>query len=158
MGQTQKFSRKITAFSFAYNIALGAGLILWSMGYSNLFWRRISRRLSRLVALTIGLVFNYILFWNRPLLLSLGLAGVSRSMSRSCGWFIKLAYLFGLCRVYGVAAAGALLSFYYIASVGVMVWRGIDRNWNKMKIALITNSRIPSLTANSIQAMKVAQA
>src|SRR5512147_826310 len=27
-----------------------------------------------------------------------------------------------------------------------------------MKIALITNSRIPSLTANSIQAMKVAQA
>ena len=27
-----------------------------------------------------------------------------------------------------------------------------------MKIALVTNSRIPSLTANSIQAMKVAQA
>ena len=27
-----------------------------------------------------------------------------------------------------------------------------------MKIAVITNSRIPSLTANSIQAMKVAQA
>ena len=27
-----------------------------------------------------------------------------------------------------------------------------------MKIALITNSRIPSLTANSIQAMKVTQA
>ena len=27
-----------------------------------------------------------------------------------------------------------------------------------MKIAVITNSRIPSITANSIQAMKVAQA
>ena len=27
-----------------------------------------------------------------------------------------------------------------------------------MRIALVTNSRIPSLTANSIQAMKVAQA
>jgi hypothetical protein len=28
--------------------------------------------------------------------------------------------------VYGVAAAGGLLSFYYIASVGLMVLRGIS--------------------------------
>jgi glycosyltransferase involved in cell wall biosynthesis len=35
---------------------------------------------------------------------------------------------------------------------------GRKKKEERMKIALITNSRIPSLTANSIQAMKVAQA
>ncbi len=79
-----------------------------------------------LVALTIGLVFNYMLFWNRPLLLSLGLPEFPIYATLAAG-IIKLALSFWLVPRYGIAAAGALLSFYYIASVGAMVWRGVHK-------------------------------
>ena len=38
---------------------------------------------------------------------------------------IKVALAFWLVPQYGILAAGALLSFYYIASVGIMAWRGV---------------------------------
>jgi O-antigen/teichoic acid export membrane protein len=76
-----------------------------------------------LVALTIGLVFNYILFWNRPLLLALGLPEVPVYVTLAAG-IIKLVLSFWLVPMYGVVAAGGLLSFYYIASVGMMVIKG----------------------------------
>ena len=37
---------------------------------------------------------------------------------------IKIALAFLLVPKLGYVAAGALLSFYYIASVGIMAWRG----------------------------------
>jgi O-antigen/teichoic acid export membrane protein len=48
-----------------------------------------------LVALTIGLVFNYILFWNRPLLLALGLPEFPIYVTLAAG-IIKLALSFWL--------------------------------------------------------------
>ena len=78
-----------------------------------------------LIALTIGLVFNYTLFWNRPLLLSLGLPEFPIYVTLIVG-LLKLALAFPLVPRYGIVAAGALLSFYYIASVGVMVIRGLQ--------------------------------
>lgn len=127
----KSFLKKITAFSFAYNIAIGAGLILlghWVIRiYSGADYLA---AYPALVALTIGLVFNYILFWNRPLLLALGLPEVPVYVTLAAG-VIKLALSFWLVPVYGVAAAGGLLSFYYIASVGVMVLRGIKEIGNR---------------------------
>jgi O-antigen/teichoic acid export membrane protein len=127
----KRFLKKITAFSFAYNIAIGAGLILlghWVIRiYSGVEYLA---AYPALVALTIGLVFNYILFWNRPLLLALGLPEVPVYVTLAAG-VIKLALSFWLVPVYGVAAAGGLLSFYYIASVGVMVLRGIKEIGNR---------------------------
>jgi O-antigen/teichoic acid export membrane protein len=79
-----------------------------------------------LVALTIGLVFNYILFWNRPLLLALGLPEFPVYVTLIIG-LIKLVLSFVLVAKYGLVAAGALLSFYYIASVGMMVLKGVKR-------------------------------
>ena len=125
-GKLKSFLKKITAFSFAYNIAIGAGLILvghWVIRiYSGADYLA---AYPALVALTIGLVFNYILFWNRPLLLALGLPEFPVYVTLAAG-IIKLALSFWLVPVYGVAAAGGLLSFYYIASVGLMVLRGIS--------------------------------
>lgn len=121
------FLKHITAFSFAYNLALGAGLILFGQLaiciYSGADYLA---AYPALVALTIGLVFNYMLFWNRPLLLSLGLPEFPIYATLAAG-IIKLALSFWLVPRYGIAAAGALLSFYYIASVGAMVWRGVHK-------------------------------
>ncbi len=77
-----------------------------------------------LIVLTIGFVFNYVLFWNRPLLLSLGLPEIPIKVTLVVG-LVKLALAFLLVPRFGIVAAGALLSLYYIASVGTMAWRGI---------------------------------
>lgn len=122
----KSFLKKVTAFSFSYNVILGAGLILFGQWviriYSGVDYLA---AYPALVALTIGLVFNYILFWNRPLLLALGLPEVPVYVTLAAG-IIKLALSFWLVPMYGVTAAGGLLSFYYIASVGMMVVRGMQ--------------------------------
>jgi O-antigen/teichoic acid export membrane protein len=133
-GRLKSFLRKITAFSFVYNIALGAGLILFGRWVILIYsGEEYLNAYPALIALTIGLVFNYILFWNRPLLLSLGLPEFPIYVTLIVG-LLKLGLSFLLVARYGIIAAAALLSFYYIASVGVMVWRGlieIGKNENR---------------------------
>jgi len=126
-GRLKSFLKKVTAFSFAYNAIIGAGLILFGHWVIRIYsGEEYLNAYPALVALTIGLVFNYILFWNRPLLLALGLPEFPVYATLAAG-IIKLALSFWLVPVYGVAAAGGLLSFYYIASVGVMVLRGLQK-------------------------------
>jgi O-antigen/teichoic acid export membrane protein len=126
-GRLKSFLKKITAFSFAYNSAIGAGLILFGHWVIQIYsGKDYLAAYPALVALTIGLVFNYILFWNRPLLLALGLPEFPVYVTLAAG-IIKLALSFWLVPAYGVAAAGGLLSFYYIASVGMMVLRGLQK-------------------------------
>jgi O-antigen/teichoic acid export membrane protein len=119
------FLRKVTTFSLVYNLALALGLVLfghWAIGiYSG--WEYLPAY-PAMMALLVGLAFNYTLFWNRPLLLSVGLPTFPIRVTLIVG-LIKIALAFVLVPRYGILAAGALLSFYYIASVGVMAWRGI---------------------------------
>lgn len=123
----KSFLKRITAFSFAYNLALGAGLILFGQLAIRIYsGADYLAAYPALVALTIGLVFNYMLFWNRPLLLSLGLPEFPIYATLAAG-VVKLALSFWLVPRYGIVAAGALLSLYYIASVGAMVWRGLHK-------------------------------
>jgi O-antigen/teichoic acid export membrane protein len=123
----KSFLKRITAFSFAYNFALGTGLILFGQLAIRIYsGADYLAAYPALIALTIGLVFNYILFWNRPLLLSLGLPEFPIYATLAAG-IVKLALSFWLVPRFGIAAAGALLSFYYIASVGAMVWRGLHK-------------------------------
>lgn len=123
----KSFLKKVTAFSFAYNFALGAGLILFGQLAIRIYaGADYLAAYPALVALTVGLVFNYILFWNRPLLLSLGLPEFPIYATLAAG-IVKLGLSFWLVPQYGIVAAGALLSFYYIASVGAMAWRGLHK-------------------------------
>ncbi len=121
----KSFLRKVTAFSFAYNIILGAGLLIFGPWLIRIYsGAEYLGAYPALVALVIGLVFNYILFWNRPLLLSLGLPEFPVYATLIAG-LLKLGFSFAFVPRYGIVAAGALLSFYYIASVGMMVIRGV---------------------------------
>jgi O-antigen/teichoic acid export membrane protein len=124
-GKLKSFLKKITTFAFTYNIFLGACLIIFGRFIISIYsGDEYLNAYPALVALTIGLVFNYILFWNRPLLLALGLPQFPVYVTLIIG-LIKLALSFVLVEKYGVVAAGALLSFYYIFSVGIMVIRGV---------------------------------
>ncbi len=120
------FLRKITALSFAYNLALGLGLILLGRWVIIIYsGEEYLAAYPALIALTVGLVFNYTLFWNRPLLLSLGLPEIPIYVTLTVG-LIKLGLAFWLIPQFGIVGAGVLLSFYYISSVGIMAWRGVQ--------------------------------
>ena len=126
--------RKITTLSFAINLIFGLGLVFFGRWVIELYsGAEFIPAYPALVALTIGIVFNYILFWNRPLLLSLGLPNFPIWVTLTVG-LIKISLAFWLVPRYGILAAGGLLSFYYIASVGLMVIRGlreIQQNENR---------------------------
>lgn len=121
------FLRKVTSLSFAYNAVIAVGFVLfggWMIRiYSN---ETFLPAYPAMIALVVGLAFNYTLFWNRPLLLSLGLPEYPIKVTLVVG-IIKIALAFVLVPRFGIVAAGALLSFYYVASVGIMAWRGIKK-------------------------------
>ena len=122
----RSFLRKITALAFAINAAAALGFIFLGQFALVIFTGRqeFAAAYPAMIALFIGLAFNYTLFWNRPLLLSLGLTDYPIWTTLIVG-LAKLALAFWLVPRYGILAAGTLLSFYYIASVGIMAWRGV---------------------------------
>ena len=122
----RSFLRKITALAFAINAAAALGFIFLGQFALVIFTGRqeFVAAYPAMIALFIGLAFNYTLFWNRPLLLSLGLTDYPIWTTLIVG-LAKLALAFWLVPRYGILAAGTLLSFYYIASVGIMAWRGV---------------------------------
>jgi O-antigen/teichoic acid export membrane protein len=122
----RSFLRKITSLSLAVNAAAALGFVLLGKFILVFYTGHAEFVLAypTLLALFIGLAFNYTLFWNRPLLLSLGLPDFPIWATLTVG-LIKMALAFWLVPKYGIVAAGALLSYYYIASVGVMVVRGL---------------------------------
>lgn len=122
----RSFLRKVTALAFAVNAAAALGFIFLGQFALILFTghREFVAAYPTLLALFVGLAFNYTLFWNRPLLLALGLPDFPIWVTLVVG-LIKVALAFWLVPQYGILAAGGLLSFYYIASVGVMAIRGV---------------------------------
>jgi len=118
------FLRKVTTLSFAYNLLLALGLIFFGQWVLWIYGEQYVVAYPALMALLVGFVFNYTLFWNRPLLLSLGLPEFPLKAIVVAG-VIKLALAFPLVPRFGYVIEAALLSFYYISSVGMIVWRGM---------------------------------
>jgi len=122
----QSFLRKVTTLAFAVNLAAGLGFIFLGRWALTLYGGgdEFAVAYPALLALFVGLGFNYTFFWNRPLLLSLGLPEFPIWATLFVG-LVKVGLAFWLVPQYGILAAGALLSYYYIASVSIMVLRGI---------------------------------
>jgi O-antigen/teichoic acid export membrane protein len=117
--------RKVTTLAFAYNLVQALGFLLFGRWILWLYGKQYVDAYPALIALLVGLAFNYTFFWNRPLLLSLGLSEYPIKVTLMVG-LIKIALALVLVPRFGYVAAGALLSFYYIASVGFMAWRGLQ--------------------------------
>jgi O-antigen/teichoic acid export membrane protein len=118
------FLRKITTLSLAYNLLLALGLIFLGHWVLAVFGSQYTVAYPAMIALLIGLSFNYTLFWNRPLLLSFGLQNFALLAIVVAG-VLKIGLAFPLVPRYGYVMEGALLSLYYVLSVGIIVWRGL---------------------------------
>jgi O-antigen/teichoic acid export membrane protein len=118
------FLKKITTVAAVYNLALAAGFVIFGKWLLSIYGAQYVAAYPALLALLVGFTFNYILFWNRPLLLSLGLPEFPLKATLVAG-IAKLLLTFPLVPRFGYVAEAALLSFYYITSVGAIVWRGV---------------------------------
>jgi O-antigen/teichoic acid export membrane protein len=118
--------RKVTTLAFAVNLAAGLGFILFGRLALTIFGgsEEFTVAYPALLALFVGLAFNYTLFWNRPLLLSIGLPEIPIWVTLTVG-LVKVTLAFWFVPRFGILAAGALLSYYYIASVGIMALHGL---------------------------------
>ena len=120
----RKFLQSVTALSFAYNALLALGLILFGRWILALYGDQYVAAYPAMLTLLAGLAFNYTLFWNRPLLLSFGLPTFPLWATLIAG-ALKLGLAFPLVPRYGYVMEAGLLSFYYVLSVGLIVWRGM---------------------------------
>jgi O-antigen/teichoic acid export membrane protein len=118
------FLRKITALSFLYNMVIALGLVVLGRWVLAIFGEQYTVAYPAMMALLAGLVFNYTLFWNRPLLLSFGLQSFALGAILVAG-AVKVALAIPLVPRYGYVMEAALLSCYYVISVGLIVWRGL---------------------------------
>ena len=120
----RNFLRRVTTLAFTINMAIGVGIILFGRLILTVYGgEEFVVAYPALLALFVGLAFNYTLFWNRPLLLSFGLPDFPIWVTLIAG-LVKVTLAFWLVPRFGILAAGALLSYYYIASVGIMALRG----------------------------------
>ena len=120
----RSFLRRITTLSLAYNALLAAGFILFGHWMLALYGAQYVAAYPAMIILMAGLAFNYTLFWNRPLLLSFGLPTFPLWATLIAG-ALKVGLSFLLVPRYGYGMEAALLSFYYVLSVGLIVWRGL---------------------------------
>jgi O-antigen/teichoic acid export membrane protein len=118
------FLKKITTIAAVYNLALAAVFVIFGKWLLSIYGEPYAAAYPALIALLVGFMFNYILFWNRPLLLSLGLPEFPLKATVVAG-VAKLALAFPLVPRFGYVAEAALLSLYYITSVGAIVLRGV---------------------------------
>lgn len=118
------FLRKVTSLSFAYNFVLALGMVVLGKLILGIFGSQYVSAYPAMMALLVGLTFNYALFWNRPLLLSLGLPVFALWAVLVAG-AVKVGLAFWLVPRYGYVMEAALLSVYYVLSVSLIIWRGL---------------------------------
>jgi O-antigen/teichoic acid export membrane protein len=123
-GRLKGFLAKVTALSFLYNVILALGLVLLGRWILSIYGEEYISAYPAMMILLVGLVFNYTLFWNRPLLLSFGLQRFALGAILVAG-LMKLAAAVPLVPRFGYEFEALLLSSYFVISVAWMVWRGL---------------------------------
>lgn len=128
--------RRVTIISTSWTILVALGLLLFGQQLLFSNWTIFGRTFHiyrpeylpaypLLLILLVGYGTANILFWNRPMLLAQGLAGYTLRVSL-ISMVIKVALVLILLPRAGYLAEAAILSGYFILSVGWMTWRGLN--------------------------------
>ncbi len=122
---TTDLLKKVTALAGTWTLATGFGLAAFG-GWviERLYGAEFGPAYPALVILLVGYGFANILYWNRPLLLALGMPTYP----------LKVAALFGLVKTglgiwlvpgLGYLAQAALMSGFFLTTIGANVQRGV---------------------------------
>ncbi len=131
-GRLRSFLKAITGVALFYNAVLAIIFILLGHWLLSVFGPEFVAAYPAMLVLLAGFVFNYSLFWNRPLLLTLGLQRFALGAIVLAG-ILKLALAVPLVPVFGYAMEAALLTAYYLLSVGLIAGRGLQEVNRRVK-------------------------
>jgi O-antigen/teichoic acid export membrane protein len=96
--------------------------------------------LPYIYVLMFGYGFASVFFWNRNLLLSFNLPNIPIKIMAIVGG-IKTVLMFVLIPIYGYLMQGALLSAYFIISIGIMVYLGLKKISFEEKVSVVNADR-----------------
>jgi len=124
--QLKNLLTRTSIISAVWNLACGLGLLL--VGPLVFGWYKHGAylpALSAMLVFVIGMGIPNIFYWNRPLLLAFGKANYPLVVSIVVG-AAKTALMFVLTPRYGFMAQTLLLSGYFLLSIGMLTWRGLQ--------------------------------
>ena len=122
--------KKVTTISGAWTISVSLFLLIfgwWLIPF--VYGAEFAPTTPVALVLLIGFGFANIFYWNRPLLLALGLPTYPLKVSALAG-AAKVILSFLLVPTLGYLAQAGLLSAFFLVTVGLNIWRGskeIDR-------------------------------
>ncbi len=125
-GRLRSLLRRLTLISGTWTglVAL-AFLLAGGQIISLMYGAQYAPAIGTTLILLVGFGMANILFWNRPLILSLGLPTYPLLVMSAVG-VIKIMLGFILVPLYGALAEAALLSAFFVVSIGLIVWRGLS--------------------------------
>ncbi|MDX9992171.1 MAG: oligosaccharide flippase family protein [Anaerolineales bacterium] len=123
--KTRQLLRRVSLITGTVVLAVGGGLMLsgWLL-LPLLYGPEAAPAYPVLLILLVGYGFASIFQWNRPLLLALGKPSFPVLVSFLVG-LVELGLIFWLAPRFGYLALAAILSAYFVVSIGIIVWRGL---------------------------------
>jgi O-antigen/teichoic acid export membrane protein len=115
--------KRVTLISGGWTILTGLGLVIFGRWLLGIYGPDFLPAYMPMLIFLFGLGFSNIFFWNRPLLLSLGLPLVPYRISLWCG-LAKIALAFLLVPKLGINFEAFLLSAFFVVSITWILLRG----------------------------------
>jgi len=115
--------KRVTLISGSWTILTSIGLAIFGRWLLLFYGPEFLPAYTPMLIFLIGLGFANIFFWNRPLLLSLGLPMVPYRISL---WFgiLKIGLAVLLVPQFGLNFEAFLLSAFFVISISLILWRG----------------------------------
>ena len=118
--------KRLTTISAAWTFSVGIFLLIAGEWLITLFYGAdYAPATPAALILLLGFGTANILYWNRPLLLSLGMPTYPLKVMVITG-IAKIGLSFLLVPRFGYLAQAALMSTYFVVSVGIIVWKGMS--------------------------------
>jgi len=125
-GHLKNLLRRLTLISGAITLAFGLAMVILAEPFifRYLYEPRFLPALVPALILWLGYGLANTLFWNRPLVLAFGHATFPLVVTTLVG-LGKIALMLLLVPRYGMNAQAALMSAYFLVSIGLIAWRGV---------------------------------
>jgi len=122
----RRILKRVTFISASWTLLTAFGLILFGKWLLLFYGPEFTPAYIPMLLFLVGLGFANIFFWNRPLLLSLGLPLVPYKVSLWCG-IAKIGLAFLLVPRYGLNAEALLLSGFFVISISIILAKGFKQ-------------------------------
>jgi O-antigen/teichoic acid export membrane protein len=124
--QLTSLLQRVSLISAGITAAIALVLVVFGRPLVQLYGSEFLPAYPALLVLLAGYGFSNLVFWNRPLLLALGLPGYPFWITLVCGT-LKIGLSLLIIPRFGFVGAAGLLAGYFIISGAAMAWRGLQQ-------------------------------